>query len=78
MEGDSRLIINMLSKLQWGSSPSKIFAHWQLETLIDLLSSIVHRIFALVPSHVKRDANKVVDILTNASFSKPLVYVDSS
>lgn len=77
-EVDSKLIIHILIKLQWSSPPSKLSSHWRLESLINILTSLLPSISGLVPSHVKRVANKVADLMANANYDDPLVVEDST
>jgi hypothetical protein len=78
MEGDSQLIIDILTHLQHGSPPRKISDNWHLETLLDLLQPVIENIVGLVPSHIIREENNLADYLENEGVSKSSAPLDSN
>jgi ribonuclease HI len=75
-EGDSNLIIHLITKLQWGTAASKLSGHCRLEAWICSPWFLLPSIPGLVASHVKRNANKVADLIANAIFDNPLESID--
>jgi hypothetical protein len=65
VEGDSQIILNMLTKLLHGSSPENISPIWRLLHTMDSLHNLLQPHQVLIPSHIRREANKVVDKLEN-------------
>jgi ribonuclease HI len=65
VEGDSQVIIHLISKIIHGSHPSKISPIWRLLGLLEDFRSLLQPHLTLIPSHVKRDANKIADCLAN-------------
>jgi ribonuclease HI len=65
VEGDSQVIIHLISKIIHGSHPSEISPRWRLLGLLEDFRSLLQPHLTLIPSHVKRDANKIADFLAN-------------
>ena len=61
VEGDSRLIISMETRLQAGSSTSKISQNWRWESRIEKLFSILQAFPAVTFMHIRRKGNSVAD-----------------
>ena len=66
IEGDSQIIIQLISKILHGELPRQISPSWRLSGLLEDLEGLIHPNLILIPVHVKREANKVVDHLANA------------
>ena len=65
LEGASQVIIKLTTKILHGCNPAKISPSWRLSTLLEDFSCLLQPHFSIIPSHVKRDANKVADCLAN-------------
>ena len=65
VEGDSSLIIFMATRLQAGSSTSKISRNWRWESRIDELFSILLAFPAVTFRHIRRKGNSVADATAN-------------
>jgi ribonuclease HI len=65
IEGDSRVILALFTKLLNGSEPAKISPNWRLLSLLEYLKSSLLPNSVLIPSHVRWEANKVADKLKN-------------
>jgi ribonuclease HI len=80
VEGDSQIILNMLTKLLHGSSLENISPSWRLLHLLDYLRNLLQPHQVLIPSHIKREANKVANKLVNIGVHWPNkdLFCDSS
>jgi hypothetical protein len=67
----------MLEKMQHGSVISKISTRWRLEGGLERLQSLLPLIEVIIPSHVHRQANKLVDRLENGGITKLHHWLDS-
>jgi hypothetical protein len=65
VEGDSQIILNILQRILKGANPDKATPSWRLSHGIQLLSSLIRPTQAIIPSHVRRQANQVADELAN-------------
>jgi ribonuclease HI len=65
IEGDSQVIIQLISKILHGKPPCRISPSWRLSGLLEDFSDINNPNLTLIPSHVLREANKVADHLAN-------------
>jgi ribonuclease HI len=65
VEGDSQIILNILQRILKGANPDKVTPSWRLSHGIQLLSSLIRPTQAIIPSHVRRQANQVADELAN-------------
>jgi ribonuclease HI len=65
LEGDSQVIIHIITKILNGSPPSKISLSWSLLGLLEDFKSLLTSTLSIVPSHVKRTTNSVADCLEN-------------
>jgi ribonuclease HI len=64
-EGDSQIVINLLKHMINGADPEKISPSWRLMNgLCRIKSTLQHR-RVILPSHVRRTTNQVVDWLAN-------------
>jgi hypothetical protein len=64
-EGDSQIVINLLSHLLNGADPEKISPSWRLMNGLFRIKSILQPQWVILPSHVRRTTNQVVDMLEN-------------
>jgi hypothetical protein len=65
VEGDSQIIINLLQRIMNGANLDKITPSWRLSHGLQLLTSLLTPTQAIIPSHVRRQANQVADELAN-------------
>jgi len=65
VEGDSQILINMVKQLLNGSHSSKIATSWRLEARLEAIELELLNNRAIIFSHVKREGNKVADIIAN-------------
>jgi ribonuclease HI len=64
-EGDSQIVINLLSHLLNGAEPEKISPSWRLMNGLIRIKSILQPQWVILPSHVRRNENQVADMLAN-------------
>ena len=65
VEADSKLIIKAVKRISWGIKPKKVTRNWRL---IQGFQQIQHHLQSLCIvsfKHVRRIANKLVDLLAN-------------
>jgi len=72
VEGDSLLLINMVQQLLNGSHASKIATSWRLEARLEAIELELLNNREIIFSHVKRDGNKVADLLANVGVESNL------
>ena len=65
LEGDSQIVINLITKILHGSHPTKISPSWRLSGLLEDFTRLHQPHLNIIPSHVKRDANRIADCLEN-------------
>jgi ribonuclease HI len=65
LEGDSQIVIQLITKILHGGNPQKISPSWRLAGLLEDFKSLLGHNISVIPSHVKREANGVVDYLAN-------------
>jgi len=65
VEGYSQIILNMLTKLLHGSSMENISSIWRILHTMYSLRNLLQPHQFLIPSHIRREANKVADELVN-------------
>jgi hypothetical protein len=65
VEGDSQIIIQLITKIIHGAHPLEVSPSWRLSGLLEEFGSLLQPNITIIPSHVKREANKVVDCLEN-------------
>jgi len=65
LEGDSQIVIKLITKILHGGNPLKISPSWRLSGLLEDFGSLLRTNLSITPSHVKREANKVEYCLTN-------------
>lgn len=65
IEGDSQIIINMVSKIMQGTPSSKVSNSWRMAKRLELIDFWLshHRVITL--KHICQEGNKVADILAN-------------
>jgi ribonuclease HI len=65
LEGDSQIVIQLITKILHGGNPQKISPSWRLAGLLEDFKSLLGHNISVIPSHVKREANAVADYLAN-------------
>jgi ribonuclease HI len=76
IEGDSQIILNLLSKILNGADPSQISPCWHLTSDLQTLKSFIQLHTSIVPSHVHRKANQITDKLANIGVTQTLTDLD--
>jgi len=74
LEGDSQVIIHLITLLLHGSAPSKISPSWRLSELLEDFKNLLTPALSIVPSHVRREANQVAENLANKAVEKETDY----
>jgi len=69
IEGDSHIIISMATQIIHGLDVVKASPSWHLLYPLTLLNTLLHFGLNLIPSHVRREANRIADKLTNEGVS---------
>jgi ribonuclease HI len=67
LEGDSQVIIRLITKILHGCDPDRISPSWRLHSLLTDLTKHLQPHLSIITSHVKREANKVADQLANVA-----------
>jgi ribonuclease HI len=75
MEGDSQIIIQLITKILHGENPRKISPSWRLSGLLEDFGSLLCPNLTIIPSHVKREANKVADCLENEGVTTKMEHI---
>jgi ribonuclease HI len=70
LEGDSQVIIHLITQILNGKMPSKISPSWRLSGLLEDFKNLLTPALSIVPVHVKREANCVADRLANEAAEK--------
>jgi ribonuclease HI len=65
LEGDSQIIIWLITKILHGEHPGKISPNWRLSGLLEEFGALLRPNLSIIPSHVKRDTNSIADCLAN-------------
>jgi ribonuclease HI len=65
IEGDSKVIITLVTKIINGTDPEKITPSWRLLGPLSHLQALLSPTLMLITSHVRHEANKVADHLAN-------------
>eukprot|EP00253_Pinus_taeda_P019814 PITA_19814 len=65
VEGDSQLLINMDIKIQQGTEAQKVSRSWRMVTRLELLQSWLKDNKAITFNHIRREGNKLADIMAN-------------
>jgi ribonuclease HI len=65
IEGDSKIIISLVAKIINDTDPEKITPSWHLLGPLSYLQALLHPSLTLITSHIRCEANKVVDKLAN-------------
>jgi hypothetical protein len=65
VEGDSQIIINLLSRLLNGADPERISPSWRLSHGLKTITDLLQPNQAVIPAHIRRSANQVADELAN-------------
>jgi len=55
LEGDSQIIIQLITKILHGEHPSKISPNWRLSGLLEEFGALLKPNISIIPSHVKKD-----------------------
>jgi ribonuclease HI len=66
IEGDSKIIIDLVTKILNGRDPGKITPSWRLLGPLYSFQALLRPALTITPSHIRRSANKVADRLANA------------
>jgi ribonuclease HI len=66
IEGDSKIIIDLATKILNGRDPGKITPSWRLLGPLYSFQALLRPSLTLTPSHIRRSENKVADRLANA------------
>jgi hypothetical protein len=72
VEGDSQIIISMLSKLKNGSEPTKISTSWRPLGILESSKNMISPHMVIIPSHVRKEANNIADKLVNTKIDKKI------
>lgn len=65
IEADSELIINSVKRICCGTEPKKVSSHWRLIQVFQRIQFHLLDLHTVSFTHVRRTANKVVNILAN-------------
>eukprot|EP00253_Pinus_taeda_P008595 PITA_08595 len=70
VEGDSQILINMVTKIQQGTEAQKVSRSWRMVTRLELLQSWLRDNRAITFNHIRREGNKLADFLANLGVDK--------
>ena len=65
IEGDFQILIQMVTQIQLGTTASRVATSWRLAASLELTEKWMKNRRATSFIHVKRENNKVADILEN-------------
>ena len=65
LEGDSQIVIQLITKILHGGHPHKISPSWHLEGLLEDFHFLLKNNISIIPLHIKRKANSVANLLAN-------------
>lgn len=65
IEGDSQILINMAKQLQNGTHARKVANSWRREARLEAIEHLLHNNEAIIFNHIRREGNKVADLLAN-------------
>jgi len=65
IEGDSQIIITMITKLMNGSPIHKVSNRWRMAQRLDLINKWLSQHQAISLKHIKREGNKIANYLAN-------------
>ena len=65
IEGDSQSLFSVLSKIMQGTKFAEITSNWRLTYGLEELEHLLPRFSTTVPSHIKRNDNRLADRLAN-------------
>jgi ribonuclease HI len=65
LEGDSQIVIQLITKILHGESLMKISPRWQLSGMLEIFRALLRTNVSIIPSHVKREENRVADCMAN-------------
>jgi hypothetical protein len=66
IEGDSKIIIDLATKILNGRDPKKITPNWGLLSPLYNIQALFRPSLTLTPSHIQRSENKLAERLVNA------------
>lgn len=72
LEGDSQVILHLITRILHGSNPQTISPSWRLASLLEDFNNLRSRSLNIIPSHVKRKSNGVADYLANEVVQREL------
>ena len=70
LEGDSQIILQMDTKFLHGKLMSKVVDNWKMDHSLDLLRGLLLAQSEVQIHHVKRKANRLLDLLENYGVSQ--------
>jgi len=70
LEGDSQIIIQLITNILYGENPIKVLPSWRLSGLLEEFGALLRPNISIIPSHVKRDANSVADCMENEGVTR--------
>lgn len=65
LEEDDQVILQMATKLLHGKPVSKVTDNWKMNHSLEVLQTLLRRHFEVHIHHVRRKANKLVDLVVN-------------
>ena len=65
LEGDSKLILQMVSKIHHGKPAHKVVDNWKMINTLEQISEIIYEHLEVQTHHVRRNVNKLVGILAD-------------
>ena len=78
VEGDSQILIAMENQLLNGTRAHKTANSWRLEARLEAIEHWLHTNRAIIFQHVKREGNKVADLLANIGVNQDQALISGS
>jgi ribonuclease HI len=75
VEGDSQIVIQLITKILHGENQQKISPSCRLFGLLEEFRGLLRANLSIIPSHVKREANRVADCLKNEGVTKETKHI---